>query len=149
MREAQLRLPGAGATSVRWSRSRRIQSPCLNPWAEGSPPTGARSGENGEGGHGVVSPGVILVPLVQRSPGLTQLFSFIASSHSVSGIPEGFWEHTQGKGNRGGLEKPVRERERKTVTKRGGEVAFPIGEPKCCQPLLSRWNLRPPPSADP
>lgn len=85
------------------------------------------------GGHGTVSPGVILVPLVQKTPGLMQLFSLISSSHSGPGNPEASWE---GKGYGGGLEKPVREREWKTKWRE--TIAFLIGEP-----LPSRWNLHP------
>lgn len=62
-------------------------------------PVTTQVGESDVGGHGAVGPGVIPVPLVQGPLGLTQLFSLISSSHSAQGIPEGFWEHTQGKGN--------------------------------------------------
>lgn len=64
-------------------------------------PTGASHNPGGEGdvgGQGAVGLRAIPVPLIQGSLGLTQLFSLMSSSHSALGIPEGFWENSQGKG---------------------------------------------------
>ena len=123
---------------VVWKNSRASQvvqklrnpEPLNTPnWLRARCSTGASGGESDMGRHGAGSPGVISVPLVHRSPGSTQLF-LISSSHGGLGIPEGFWEHRQGKGNDRGLVKPVRKREDKTVTTWAGEVAFPVGEPR-------------------
>ena len=57
-------------------------------------------------------PREILVPLIPRAPGLTQLFSLISSFTVDQAFLRASGSTSRAGGNWGGLEKPVRERGR-------------------------------------